>query len=242
MSTSKAKRPRHSAPGAPPLDRPTIVRSALALIDEEGLENFSLRNLSARLGVYPTALYWYVPTRNDLMAQIVALVLDSVQPVAKRRAWQNYLRDLFQNYRAAVRAHPNVAPLIGTQLVANINMDLAFVEQLLKALARSGLTGLALVAGYNSVVASLVGFIAQEFAPMPSDDPTAWQISVQQRLLAIDRTEYPTVAENLPLLSNRAFILRWQNGAEAPLDASFAAFVEVVISGLEALVAKTVQT
>lgn len=226
---------RRGAAGAGNLTRDGIVAAALAQIDEEGLDTFSLRTLATRLGVYPTAIYWYIPSRNELLARVTTLVLANILPVRRRRSWQRHLHDIFVNFRAAVQAHPKVAPLIGTQLVANA-MSFGLVEELLATLSRAGLAGNSLVAGYNSLVAGLVGFSAQEFAPLPSDDPTAWQLSVQERLLSLDQDAYPTLAANLPLLSNRAFILRWQSGAEAPLDNSFTIFVDVMIAGIEALV------
>ena len=227
---------RAEAAGAGNLTRESIVEAALAQIDEDGLETFSIRTLATRLGVYPTAIYWYVPSRNELLARVATLVLANTLPARRRRSWQHHLRDIFVNFRAAVQAHPKVAPLIGTQLVSNASMSFALVEGLLATLSRAGLTDDRLVAGYNSLVAGLVGFSAQEFAPLPRDDPTAWQLAVQERLLSLDREAYPTLAANLPLLSNRAFILRWQSGAEAPLDDSFTIFVDVMIAGIEAMV------
>lgn len=220
----------------PLLSRDLIVQAALSQIDEEGLEAFSLRNLSSRLGVYPTAIYWYVPNRNELMAQVVALILETVTPAKRRQSWQQHVRYLFHTFRSAVRAHPNAAPLIGTQLVSNTTMGFAFVENILSVLARAGLTGASLVGAYNSIIAALVGFVAQEFAPIPREDPVSWQLSVQGRMLAIDRAAYPTLADNLAQLSNHAFILRWQNGVEAPLDESFDIYVDVIIRGIEGLI------
>jgi AcrR family transcriptional regulator len=233
------KRGRRKNPEAPSLDRATIVLAALAQIDEEGLEGFSLRSLATRLGVYPTAVYWYVQSRNELLAQVVGLILDKIQMQRNRRTWQSYIRDLFANFRSAIRAHPNVAPLIGTQLVSNTHGHPLFVEQLLSALSRGGLTGTELVGAYNSVIAAMVGFVTQEFASVPTDNPMEWQLAVQQRLLEIDRKQFPTLAENLPALSNHAFILRWQNGVESPLDASFSIFVDIVVAGIEALIAQS---
>lgn len=232
----KAQGKRRGAAGASNLTRDGIVAAALAQIDQEGLDSFSIRTLATRLGVYPTAIYWYVPSRNELLARVATLVLADILPVRRRRSWQHHLRDIFVNFRAAVQAHPKVAPLIGTQLVSNASISLELVEGLLATLGRAGLSGNRLVAGYNSLVAGLVGFSAQEFAPLPSDDPTAWQLAVQERLLSLDHDAYPTLAANLPLLSNRAFILRWQSGAEAPLDDSFAIFVDVMIAGIAAMV------
>ena len=55
---------------------------------------------------------------------------------------------------------------------------------------------------------------------MPKDDPAAWQMSVQQRLLEIHHDAYPILAENLKLLSNQAFTLRRHNGTDVPPEAS----------------------
>jgi len=53
------------------LSKERIVEAALAQIDRDGLAAFSLRDVARALGVYPTALYWHVPGRNDsrVMAQ-----------------------------------------------------------------------------------------------------------------------------------------------------------------------------
>lgn len=227
---------RLSRAGSPNLSRELVVQAALDCIDEAGIEAFSIRNLAAKLGVYPTAVYWYVPTRNDILAQVVALILADVPPARKRRDWQRHLEDFFVNFRAAVRAHPAAAPLIGTQLVSNTTMGFSFIENLLEVLNRAGLRGTNLVGAYNSVIAAFVGFVAQEFAPIPREDAPAWQIAVQQRMLSVSRAEYPTLADNLALLSNHAFILRWQNGVDAPLDDSYDIHVKMVIAGIEALI------
>jgi hypothetical protein len=45
----------------------------------------------------------------------------------------------------------------------------------------------------------------------------------------------------LPKLANKAFIFRWQNGTEVPLDSSFAANVEIFVAGLESFLQKETQ-
>jgi TetR/AcrR family tetracycline transcriptional repressor len=235
VSTQSERRSRRGAATTPTMSREVVVAAALELIDEAGLDSFSLRALAQKLGVYPTAIYWYVPNRNDLIASVVALILDSVPTQRRRRTWQQSLRDLFHGFRAAVAAHPNAAPLIGAAVVSNNSMSFAFVEHVLGILTRASLSGASLVAGYNAVIAALVGFVAQEFASMPKEDSAAWQMSVQQRLLEIDRDAHPILATNLKLMSNQAFILRWQNGTDAPLERSYAAFIDVIVNGIEAM-------
>lgn len=225
----------------PGLTRELVIETALAAIDEDGLEAFSLRKVAVRLGVYPTAIYWYVSSRNDLLAQTVAMLLDGLQQTPRRRSWRSYIRDLFVSFRSAVAAHPHVAPLIGTQLVSNTGIGFGFAERLLAELSRAGLRGPSLVGAFNGVIASLVGFVAQEYAAAPAEDPE-WGTAMQERLLKIDRERYPILAENLPNLANQAFTLRWRSGAEAPLDDSFTLYIEMVLAGIDALLARPTET
>lgn len=237
--TTKARRPRRSSrsddAAKPPLSRERVIAEALAEIDANGAAAFNLRNLAARLGVYPTAVYWYVPNKNAILAEIVGVVFRDVAPPRSGQHWRDYLRTLFHRYRESVRQHPNVAPLVGAHLVGNLSIDFDFVEGVLGALRDAGLSGAPLAAGYNAVIASLVGFVIQEFSPVPETQTGEWQSGVQARLLGVDPERHPVLAANLPLLANKAFILRWQNGGEAPLDAAFELFVEQVLAGIESL-------
>ncbi|WP_257386550.1 TetR/AcrR family transcriptional regulator [Tahibacter caeni] len=233
---AKPRATRRPAADKPALTRERVIAAALAEIDERGADAFNLRNLAERLGVYPTAVYWHVPNKNAILAEVVATVFRDVAP--RRRSgedWRDYLRKLFQRYRASMRRHPNVAPLVGAHLVGNLRIDFDFVEGVLGALADADLAGARLVAGYNAVVAALIGFVVQEFSPIPATEAQEWQSAVQQRLLTVDPQTHPVLAANLPLLANQAFVLRWQNGSEAPLDASYRSFIEQVIAGIEHL-------
>ena len=220
------------------LSRDTIIAAALLEIDRGGLDNFSLRNLAKALGVFPTAVSWHVSSRSNLLAEVAHKVLENIIPPGFHDSWQAYLRDFMHRFRQAIRLHPNVAPLIGTQLVANPSVDLEFVERLLAALAHGGLSGVRLVAAYNAVMAAVVGFTTQEFAPVPAQGTDAWQNEIRDRLKTVSSMRYPQLAANMKLLGNKAFTLRWQNGTEAPLDASFEAFVDIFILGLEQFAAK----
>jgi TetR/AcrR family tetracycline transcriptional repressor len=215
------------------LSRESIIAAALQEIDDNGLDTFSLRNLAKRIGVYPTAIAWHVESRSQLLAEVAALALADILPPGFPVSWQGHLRTLFQRFREAIRRHPNIAPLIGTQLVANRGVDLDFVERLLATLAHAGFTGSKLVGAYNAVIAAVVGFTTQEFAPIPADETRAWQIEVRERLKGVQPFTHPILAGNMKLLANHAFILRWQNGTENPLTDSFDAFVNIVIAGLE---------
>ena len=226
MSSGGGRRP------AAPLTPERIIAAALAELDHGGLAAFSIRNLAHRLGVYPTAIYWHVQSRDAILGEVVAHLLDTVVP-PPALAWQGYLRALFRGYRDRIKRHPNAAALVGAHLVGNRSIRLSLVEGVLAKLRDAGFAGDELVAAYNTVIAALVGFVTQEFAAIPEDESARWRSAVRQRLAVGRLADYPVLRDNLPRLANRAFILRWQSGAQAPLDRSFARYVDVVIGGLE---------
>jgi TetR/AcrR family tetracycline transcriptional repressor len=231
--TARRAKPAAAAPSTEGLNKKRVVAAALSLIDAQGFEAFSMRSLAQELGVYPTALYWHIPNRNALLAEVVAEALADVMPPGNLDDWRVWLMDLFRRYRAAVRRHPNIAPLIGAQLVSNAGVSLELVDSILTVLSSAGFKDDLLVHAYNAVIAFKVGFVTLEFAPMPTEDADAWTTALKQSFRSVDPQAQPVLAKVLPMMENRAFIVRWQNGTKVPLNESFETYVGIAISGLE---------
>lgn len=218
-----------------PLSRDSVLAAALALIDQRGVEAFSVRDLARSLGVYPTALYWHVPGgRNALIAGAVTVAVGRLEAPAPGADWQAELRALFARYRKAVHRHPRIAPVLGAQLVSNASLDPVLLDRILALLESAGFAQQGLFDAYNVVIAAMVGFVTLELAPQPHDDPDGWAASHQERLAQIDAQACPTLARHLPQMANRAFVVRWSSGSEQPLDAGFEAWCQVVVQGLAA--------
>jgi TetR/AcrR family tetracycline transcriptional repressor len=229
IATSRSRR------ATSPLSKEAIVAAALAMIDREGLESFSIRGLAKSLGVYPTAVTWYLSSRREILAEVVELVTSDLSPAQFYESWQEYLRLVFRKYRSAIRRHPNMAQIMGTHLIANPAIDLEFVERMLSALSHAGFRGAKLVAAYNTAIVSMVGFATQEFGPIPEEGTEIWREAIRARLKSVTAESFPILAQHMSLLQNKAFIVRWQNGTNAPLDPSFEFFVDTVIGGLEVM-------
>ncbi|MDQ3886178.1 MAG: TetR family transcriptional regulator, partial [Actinomycetota bacterium] len=75
-----------------PLSRDEVVREAVRLLDEVGLEGLTLRRLGARLGVAAPTLYWHVKDKRallDLVAEaIVTENRPSVRPAHGQPWWE----------------------------------------------------------------------------------------------------------------------------------------------------------
>ena len=230
------RRPKKADKGqdTPALTRDAIVEAAIKLLDGNDLENFSMRNLAKELGVYPTAIYWHIPSRNAVIAAVISEIMNNLTPPPSDD-WKEWLTTLFRNYRGTIKRHPNISPLIGVQLVSNASVDLDLIEGILRALVNAGFPKSALPVAYNVVQSAMVGFTTEEFALAPKEEAEEWANGMQQMLVDVSAAAHPLLVENLDQMKNRSFILRWQNGVDAPMDESFEMYIEVTIRGLESL-------
>lgn len=228
-------RPASSDPSASNLNREAVLAAALELIDQNGVEGFSVRDLARKLGVFPTAVYWYVESRNALISGAVSLVMKDIRPPKASGNWQDELRGLFRRYRLAVRRHPNVAIVLGAQLVSNESPDAAFIDAILALLEAAGFEDGGLVHAYNVVIAAMVGFVTMELATGPSEDPQGWAYAHESHMQSVSAADHPALARHLPRLMKNAFIVRSSSGIEHPLDTSFEAWVKVCLHGLTVL-------
>lgn len=95
------------------LDADAIVAAAVDLLDEQGLEGFTIRALGARLGVSGPTIYWHVGSKDALLQAVVErVVADSVAPPRSRMGWEKRLRRLFDLIRESLLAHPGVMALM----------------------------------------------------------------------------------------------------------------------------------
>jgi TetR/AcrR family tetracycline transcriptional repressor len=70
------------------LTREEIVRTAIALLDEVGLDGLTLRRLAAELGVSAPTLYWHVRHKRELLDLMVEQLVDLDRRAGRPREGQ----------------------------------------------------------------------------------------------------------------------------------------------------------
>lgn len=105
---------RMARPRKPLLSRERIVATALALVDEEGLQAVSTRRLAAELGVSGPSLYNHFRTKDEILDAVADQVCADVDlsMFDDGTPWQDALLAWARSYRAALRAHPNIVPFL----------------------------------------------------------------------------------------------------------------------------------
>ncbi len=97
-----------------PLTRERIIASALALIDRDGLADFSLRRLGTFLGCEPMSIYHYFPSKAHLLDAVIDHVIGEfatrppgADPIAR-------LRQMMYSFRALAHRYPRLFQLLAT--------------------------------------------------------------------------------------------------------------------------------
>jgi TetR/AcrR family transcriptional regulator, tetracycline repressor protein len=95
------------------------VRTALALIDRDGVDGLTMRRFGAELGVDPMAVYYYVPNKSALFDGVVEAVHDEVDldGIDPARGWRAVAADAVRRLRTVLRRHPNALPVLATRPV-----------------------------------------------------------------------------------------------------------------------------
>jgi TetR/AcrR family transcriptional regulator, tetracycline repressor protein len=133
-----SRKPRQNPANKGTLTPRTIVDGALALADAEGLGAVTIRKLAGTLGVTPMALYWHVPSKDELLDGVAARLLDEVDlSVDASASWLDQLRALLGAMVDVLRAHPAAASLLATRTVTSEG-GLDATETVLDILRRGG--------------------------------------------------------------------------------------------------------
>jgi AcrR family transcriptional regulator len=121
------------------LTRQKIGATALAIADQEGFEAVSMRRVAQELRVGTMSLYYYVKTKDDLIAVMDdALMGEALLPTLPK-GWQRALLEIAKRTHAIFIRHPWA---LAAMLTAPPGLNaMRHMEQCLEALARTSMTG-----------------------------------------------------------------------------------------------------
>lgn len=143
------------------LTRELVLREAIALLDEEGLEALTMRRLGERLGVVPMALYRHVQHKDDLLAGLLDLAVSLVPLPDASLGWRDGLATLARSVRATMLAHPGIAaPLVTRPSLGPHGLRIG--EYGLAVMRAAGFDDVVGVRGPNAVLTYTIGFVALE--------------------------------------------------------------------------------
>ena len=159
-----------------------IVTETLALIDERGIAEASMRTVGERLGVRAMTLYRYIHNREELFDAVVERIVNELNddPLlttpASGAGWRPYLEGLAGGVRRYAITHPHAFPLVATRPPSApwVNpplRSLRWIESMLTTLSDVGFTDDQVLFTYRSFNSFLLGYLLLETSARVLNDP-----------------------------------------------------------------------
>src|SRR2546430_8663184 len=95
-----------------PLSKERVLRTAMALADQGGIDSLSMRKLAQDLGVEAMSLYHHVSSKDDILDGIVEIVVAEIELPSGGKDWRAALRRSAISFHDALVRHRCAANLI----------------------------------------------------------------------------------------------------------------------------------
>ncbi len=119
------------------LTRELVLRTALAIMDESGIESLSMRLLGTRLGVEAMSLYNHVANKDEILDGVLDLVLDEITIPSADADWRSAMYERAVSAWRAFSRHPWASALMDSR-VSSGPARLRYLDTMLGTLERAG--------------------------------------------------------------------------------------------------------
>ena len=177
-----------------PLTRDRILRAAIRISDEEGLDALTMRRLGQELGVQAMSLYNHVANKEDLYEGIVDLAMSEIEVPSPDVDWKAALRQsAISAYQAFVR-HPWACNL--HMVTPRVNDErMLWMEGVLRTLREAGFSPNMTHHAYHALDSHITGFTLW-LVTMPFDSREELLDMAEQFIPRISPDRFPYVIEH----------------------------------------------
>ena len=190
MATQPAPQPEPRIP----LSRERVLRAAIVLADEGGIESLSMRKLGQQLRVEAMSLYHHVANKDDLLDGIVDAVTSEIEVPSDETDWKEAIRrtaisshDLFLRHRWACSL---------MMRRARVSPDrMRWMEAVLRTFREAGFSADMTHHAYHALDSHITGFTLWQVS-MPFETKEELVDLAEGFLQEIPADEYPYVIEH----------------------------------------------
>ena len=209
--------------GRPPRSLERIVGAALEIVDEIGIDAFSMRLLADRLGSGTATLYRHLAGKEELMAYVVDRILGEVEiendaDSPGHTTWQHATARAAGAFYDVLKSHPNALPLLLSRVPVGPNA-LVQRERIVAELLAYGFPLDLAARAYTAVAHYVLGFALQQHAlGAPQREDAA---KLRDFYRALDPSTYP------------ATIAAADELTRVPPDEEFRFGLQLLLDGIE---------
>jgi AcrR family transcriptional regulator len=162
-----------------PLSRERVLRAAVALADEGGVDALSMRRIARELGVVPMALYKHVSNKDELLDGMVDVVVGEIDPPPSGTDWKTAIRQRVLSARGALLRHPWTSRVIESRTDPS-PMVLEYMDSMMGMFRAGGFSIDLTHHAMHAMGSRLLGFTQELYDDSVDLDPEATALMVQQ--------------------------------------------------------------
>ncbi|MFI9405520.1 TetR/AcrR family transcriptional regulator [Nocardia sp. NPDC052316] len=214
----------------PALTREQIVAEAVALLDAEGMEALTMRQLGARLNAGATSLYRHVANRDELIELVVDEVYGEIRvpEITDPTAWRAATEEVAQSLRGMILRHPWMASTLGQVGLSYLGPNVMRLND--------GLVGLFEVGGFPSAETDEALSAVTSYVVGMGISEAAWLAllvrsgQTEQEFVAALRPAAEAAARNYPRTQQE----NWDADPRERRDRKFRYGLDRLLDGLDA--------
>jgi AcrR family transcriptional regulator len=205
-----------------PLSRERVLKAAIALADENGIESLTMRKLGKAVGVEAMSVYNHVASKDDLLDGMIDAVFSEIELPSGQDSWQTAMRQRAASIRAVLSRHRWAVGLMESRTVPG-PATLRHHDAVIGCLRDNGFP-VELAAHAFSVLDSYIyGFALQERS-LPFNTPAESSVLAHAMLARFAADEYPHLTE---------FTLKHVLQADYDYASEFRFGLDLILDGLE---------
>jgi AcrR family transcriptional regulator len=173
-----------------PLSRERILRTAVALADQGGVQAASMRKIAQELGVVPMALYKHVAGKDELLDGMIDVVVGEIDPPsADEVEWKAAVRQRILSARQALLRHPWASRVMESRMEPTPTV-LAYMDSMIGMFRAGGFSMDLTHHAMHAMGSRLMGFTQELFNDTTDVDP-----EVEAEMWGQMANVYPSIYE-----------------------------------------------
>jgi len=203
-----------------PLSIDRVLRTAIRLADERGLESLTMRKLAEALGVEAMSLYYYVARKDDILDGIVDLVVREMELASEGADWKAAIRRSAISAHEVLERHPWACGLMMSPARVRPGR-MRYIDSMLGRLREAGFSADLTDRAYHALDSHIIGSTLWEVGYSFGSEGIEDFATAFVRNLSVD--EYPYLAEHVG-----------QHIAKPPVgETAFEFGLDLILEGLE---------
>lgn len=206
----------------PRLSRSAITDAALTALEDVGLGGLTIRVVAAQLGTAPSALYWHVEDKQQLLDEMATAMLREMVSGTDWQElpadWTAFARGAAHGLRTCLLAHRDGARVFSGSYLTDDDL-LGAMEVPLQRFTAGGFDLREAVWNWQALQSYVTGFVIEEQGVARQESRPVGAFDAERRAGRLDVDRFPLTAAAGPLLFTRA-------------DERFAHGLEILLRGM----------